>query len=319
MNTLGRITFYLALTSVLLITFFIMGCGDDDDDDDDCPACDDDSGDDDDGVACATDDECADTEYCSKEPGDCEGDGICMDLPLACPEIWAPVCGCDGMTYGNDCEANTSGTSVDHEGECFLEPDTCVTNDECLSGQYCVRETGDCLGDGYCIEKPEACPDVWAPVCGCDDITYGNECDAAMAGVNVDYDGACYIEPPVCTLNAECVADVEYCAKEPEDCDGEGSCQDRPLVCPDVWDPVCGCDDISYGNECDAAMAGVNVDYEGGCIPPDPPILQWSLHFGDAGINQKVLDLTTDPFGNIILLGYFDGELDVGTGMVSEG
>ena len=73
------------------------------------------------------------------------------------------------------------------------------------------------------MDRPLACPDIWLPVCGCDEVTYANECDAAMAGVNVDYVGDCL--PPECTDNAECVVDVEYCAKESEDCDGDGSCR----------------------------------------------------------------------------------------------
>jgi hypothetical protein len=217
---------------------------------------------------------CEDGQFCDHPVGTCDvadGAGVCVDVPGACLAIFDPVCGCDGVTYGNDCERVRAGAQKDHDGECGEQVCGGIAGIPCDEGEICDLPPGACNSadlQGVCVPRPEVCPDVWDPVCGCDGVTYGNECERLAVGAQKDHDGPCI---NTCGGIAGFPCDEgEFCDHGAGACniaDAGGQCVAMPEACPEIFDPVCGCNGKTYSNDCERIRAGAQKDHDGPCQP----------------------------------------------------
>jgi hypothetical protein len=144
------------------------------------------------GHPCNTNFDCHPREFCVGLG--CDAAGTCMPTPTACDGVLDPVCGCDGADYANECLANMNGVRVASRGTCGGGTDGgssggCFSNAECAATEFCDG-TG-CGTAGACTARPELCPALYDPVCGCDGRTYSNMCTANAAGMRVASPGAC--------------------------------------------------------------------------------------------------------------------------------
>lgn len=154
---------------------------------------------------------CSEHEYCAYQ-GECgyaAGTSTCKPRPDACPEIYAPVCGCDGATYDNECAAARHGTGFLHEGPC--------------KGQSCKVDDAEYPDGTGGIPAPDGCN-----VCQCKSGSLActkRACPASACVVNgeIYLTGSSGVPDPYscnsCTCSdAEITACTEIACPLPEPC-----------------------------------------------------------------------------------------------------
>lgn len=151
-----------------------------------------------------------------------------------CPSTASPVCGSDGNTYLNSCYAEAAGVYDYTPGTCF--------DDSCI--------------DPTQIDPYATCTTDYDPVCGCNGVTYANACTADAAGV-------VSTNPGPCATNDNCY-DPIYVVNS-----SNTSVNNNTGVitahCPTTYDPVCGCNGVTYRNSCLAEASGIRMYTPGSC------------------------------------------------------
>jgi hypothetical protein len=139
----------------------------------------DDSNDDDDGAAdgerCRSNDECDAQDFCDKDSCDAEY-GTCVPTDGECAANAPPVCGCDGMTYFNDCIRRQHGASIASREPCRDSARTCGGSDRtpCDAPAYCARmSTPMSMMDGVC--DPAALGQCWIMPARCNSEPHEGE------------------------------------------------------------------------------------------------------------------------------------------------
>jgi len=110
-------------------------------------------------------------------------DGSCAAEDL-CGECGGNNSSCSGCTYENATNYDSSAT---------IEDGSCLYNQDAYDAA--LEDCPECINENQ-IDEGFSCIEIWEPVCGCNDVTYSNECYAFYNGVTEWTDGECDLSNP---------------------------------------------------------------------------------------------------------------------------
>ncbi len=186
-----------------------------------------------------------------------------IDPNAGCFAVFDPVCGCDGVTYSNACEArNTAGVSNWFQGDCTNQAGFCTADFEYSIivgiGGYTV--TFDNISTGA--------PTDYRWDFGNGDTSMQFEPIYTFSASSIPVDGKVTVclsgwDPAAICYSTYCeIIDLYQTGNSCID----SSQIDLNAICPTVIAPVCGCDGVTYNNSCEAlSLNGVTSWTNGAC------------------------------------------------------
>jgi len=140
------------------------------------------------------------------------------DAGCSCIELYAPVCGIDGITYDNICFAECAGVVVACANSVCPCPEgcgECTSDSDCYPGQYCnaadvCLTSCDCPACGVCAGRCIAATTCALMEC---EAGYGCRCGGAGPG------------PHLCQCGLDCDDETD-CTDPGQDVCCDGTCTD---------------------------------------------------------------------------------------------